>query len=53
MDVVGGTSFYRRHELERLYRDVRAGAYHPPNDAYAHEAIGKSALGVGAESPRW
>jgi alkylation response protein AidB-like acyl-CoA dehydrogenase len=53
MDVVGGSSFYRRHELERLYRDVRAGAYHPPNDAYAHEAIGKSALGVGGDTPRW
>jgi alkylation response protein AidB-like acyl-CoA dehydrogenase len=53
MDVVGGASFFRRHELERLYRDVRAGAYHPPNDAYAHEVIGKSALAVAGDGPRW
>lgn len=53
MDVVGGASYYRRHELERLYRDVRAGAYHPPTDAYAHEVIAKAALGVGPDIPRW
>lgn len=53
MDVVGGASFYRRHELERLYRDVRAGSYHPPTDAYAHEVIAKAALGVGPDAPRW
>jgi len=53
MDVVGGGSFYRRSELERLYRDVRAGAHHPPNDAYAHEAIAKMVLGIGTDGPRW
>lgn len=53
MDVVGGASFYRRHELERLYRDVRAGAHHPPSPAYAHEALGKAALGVTPDQPRW
>ncbi|MPY92612.1 MAG: acyl-CoA dehydrogenase [Acidimicrobiia bacterium] len=53
MDVVGGGAFFRRHELERLYRDARAGGYHPPTDAYAHEAIGKAALGVSPDAPRW
>jgi alkylation response protein AidB-like acyl-CoA dehydrogenase len=53
MDVVGGSSFFRRSELERLYRDVRAGAYHPPTDAYAHEAIAKAALGITPDEPRW
>jgi len=29
MDVVGGSSYFKRSPLERAYRDVRAGAYHP------------------------
>jgi acyl-CoA dehydrogenase len=29
MDVVGGASYFKRSSLERAYRDVRAGAYHP------------------------
>jgi len=53
MDVVGGGSFFRRGELERLYRDVRASAYHPPTDAFAHEAIAKIALGIDPAEPRF
>ncbi len=29
MEVVGGPSYFRRLPLERIYRDVRAGKYHP------------------------
>lgn len=29
MDVVGGASYFKRSPLERAYRDVRAGQYHP------------------------
>jgi alkylation response protein AidB-like acyl-CoA dehydrogenase len=29
MEVVGGQSFFRKIELERLFRDVQAGVFHP------------------------
>jgi acyl-CoA dehydrogenase len=29
MEAAGGASYYRRSPLERAYRDVRAGKYHP------------------------
>ena len=53
LDVVGGAGMHRRHELERLYRDVRCGGFHPGNDALTHELVGKSVLGVLADQPRW
>jgi len=53
LDVTGGAGMIRGNELERLYRDVRCGGFHPANDALAHEMIGKTALGIGAEPPRW
>ena len=37
---------YKRNELERLYRDVRCGGFHPANPLLAHEFIGKMALGI-------
>lgn len=52
-DVVGGSSFRRGHELERLSRDVRAARFHPGTDAFAHEVIGKALLGVDPSGPRW
>ena len=42
---------FRGNELERLYRDVRCGGFHPGNDALTHELVGKSVLGVLAEQP--
>lgn len=53
MEVSGGAGMFRRNELERLYRDVRAGPFHPANSAITHEVVGKSALGVLGEEPRW
>ena len=53
MDVSGGSGMSRRNELERLYRDVRAGGFHPANSALVHEIVGKTALGVLGEEPRW
>ncbi|MEK6418984.1 MAG: acyl-CoA dehydrogenase family protein [Burkholderia gladioli] len=44
--IVGAASLSRRNELERLYRDVRAGAFHPPNADATYELIGQSWLGV-------
>jgi alkylation response protein AidB-like acyl-CoA dehydrogenase len=53
LDVVGGGGMFKGNELERLYRDVRCGGFHPGNDALTHEMIGKSVLGIAAEQPRW
>ena len=53
MDVSGGTGMFKKSELERLYRDVRCGGFHPANNAIAHEVVGKTALGVLGEAARW
>jgi alkylation response protein AidB-like acyl-CoA dehydrogenase len=53
MEVSGGTGMFRRNELERLYRDVRCGGFHPANAALVHEIVGKTYLGVLAEPQRW
>ena len=54
MDVSGGRGMFKGDELERLYRDVRCGRFHPANAMTVHEVVGKSALGVlGEAGPRW
>jgi alkylation response protein AidB-like acyl-CoA dehydrogenase len=53
LDVSGGAGMFAGNELERLYRDVRCGGFHPGNDALTHEMVGKSVLGVLHEQPRW
>lgn len=53
LDVSGGGGMFKGNELERLYRDVRCGGFHPGNDAITHEMVGKSVLGIIAERPRW
>jgi alkylation response protein AidB-like acyl-CoA dehydrogenase len=53
LDVAGGAGMFYGNELERLYRDVRCGGFHPGNDALTHELVGKSVLGILAEQPRW
>lgn len=54
MDMSGGSGFFRANELERIYRDVRGGGFHPANSALTHEIVGKTALGIGLdEAPRW
>jgi alkylation response protein AidB-like acyl-CoA dehydrogenase len=54
MDMSGGAGMFKGNELERLYRDVRCGGFHPANSALTHEIVGKTTLGVGLdESPRW
>ncbi|MGD9997323.1 MAG: acyl-CoA dehydrogenase family protein [Ilumatobacteraceae bacterium] len=52
-DVVGGASFRRGHELERLSRDVRAARFHPGSDSFTHEMVGKGLLGIDPSGPRW
>jgi alkylation response protein AidB-like acyl-CoA dehydrogenase len=53
MDVSGGSGMFKSNELERLYRDVRCGGFHPANSAVVHEVVGKALLGVLGENPRW
>ena len=53
LDVSGGAGMFRGNELERLYRDVRCGGFHPANDARTHEVVGKAVLGILTELPRW
>ncbi|MFI5266362.1 MAG: acyl-CoA dehydrogenase family protein [Chloroflexota bacterium] len=53
MDVSGGAGMFKSNELERLYRDVRCGGFHPANSSIVHEIVGKTTLGVLGEEPRW
>lgn len=54
MQTVGGPSLFRRHPLERLYRDVRAGTLHPYTHSWLLEMIGKLRLGIALDAePRW
>jgi alkylation response protein AidB-like acyl-CoA dehydrogenase len=43
--VSGGASYFRGSELERLYRDVLAGIFHPSNDESAHTTVANAWLG--------
>jgi alkylation response protein AidB-like acyl-CoA dehydrogenase len=53
LDVAGGAAMVRGNELERLYRDVRAGGFHPANAALTHETVAKVVLGIDSSGPRW
>jgi alkylation response protein AidB-like acyl-CoA dehydrogenase len=54
MTVSGGAGMFKSSELERLYRDVRCGGFHPANTLLVHEIVGKSILGIDlGEQPRW
>lgn len=54
MDLSGGFGMFKKAELERLFRDARAGRFHPANSVLAHEFIGKGMLGINPDDqPRW
>ncbi|MFM0553505.1 acyl-CoA dehydrogenase family protein [Paraburkholderia sediminicola] len=46
LQIAGAGALARQAELERLYRDVRARAFHPPHADASHEVIGQAWLGV-------
>jgi alkylation response protein AidB-like acyl-CoA dehydrogenase len=45
MLVAGGSSYFSRSELSRLYRDVLAGAFHPSDPESAHSTVASAWLG--------
>jgi alkylation response protein AidB-like acyl-CoA dehydrogenase len=49
MDVAGGGAYYKTSPIERCYRDVRGGKFHPlgPEESLVH--AGKVALGLPAD----
>jgi alkylation response protein AidB-like acyl-CoA dehydrogenase len=54
LDLSGGFGMFKKSELERLFRDCRAGRFHPANSALSHELVGKLSLGISPdEQPRW
>jgi len=54
LDLSGGFGMFKKSELERLFRDARAGRFHPANPLLTHEIVGKIALGINLdEQPRW
>jgi alkylation response protein AidB-like acyl-CoA dehydrogenase len=44
--AVGGSSYFKRLPLERYFRDVRAGLFHPLDSDETLELLGKSAFGI-------
>ncbi len=54
MGIVGAPGIFHRHPMQRFYRDVRPGPFHPMTNDVAKELIGKTALGIPMEfQPRW
>jgi alkylation response protein AidB-like acyl-CoA dehydrogenase len=54
LDLSGGFGMFKKSELERLFRDSRAGRFHPANGALTHELLAKMTLGIDLdEQPRW
>ena len=54
MSIVGAPGIFRKSPMQRFYRDVRPGPFHPMTNDVAKELIGKTALGIPMEfEPRW
>lgn len=54
LEVSGGFGMFKKSEMERLFRDARAGRFHPANSSLTHELLGKLALGINPDDPqRW
>ena len=45
MLVAGGSSYFTRNELSRLYRDVLAGMFHPSDPESVHSTVATAWLG--------
>lgn len=49
LDVAGGAGFYRSAQLERHFRDIQAGRYHPCQEKAQLYLSGRLALGFGID----
>lgn len=49
LELAGGVGFYRKAELERLFRDIQAARYHPLQKEIQAEYAGALALGQPTE----
>ncbi|HEY9644256.1 MAG TPA: hypothetical protein V6C57_27425, partial [Coleofasciculaceae cyanobacterium] len=45
MDITGGSAFYRKLGLEKLFRDVQGVRYHPLREEAQRKLSGQLALG--------
>jgi acyl-CoA dehydrogenase len=50
MDVLGGRSYFRSSPLERRWRDVRAGTFHPFTPEVTLAYAGRLALGIDTDT---
>jgi alkylation response protein AidB-like acyl-CoA dehydrogenase len=46
LHALGGSGYYRRSPLERMYRDVRAGTIMPYNNLDGMDLFGRTSLGI-------
>lgn len=46
MEIVGAMAYRREHELERLFRDVQAGEFHPLSKQKQYLFTGRVAMGL-------
>ena len=54
MELSGGFGMFKKNELERLFRDARAGRFHPANPALTHELVAKTVFGISPDAqPLW
>ena len=50
LETGGGAGFYRKAELERLFRDIQAVRYHPLQKEAQTDFAGAMALGLPTEA---
>lgn len=53
MRIIGTSSLSKGSKFEKLFRDVHAGIFHPPNDDLLKEVIAKKELGIIVYKNRW
>ncbi|WP_336783263.1 acyl-CoA dehydrogenase family protein [Paenibacillus illinoisensis] len=53
MKIVGISSISNKNILSKLYQDVKAGSFHPPQSDVTYEMIAKHELGVLTHRTRW
>lgn len=49
LDTAGGSAFYRKHRIERLFRDLQAARYHPLTALPQQRLAGRIALQLAAD----